>query len=109
MQLNSALRRDRLGSLGLKENRVEWYDTKDSKRNFSFFGDVIQTVWLECEPRPQGNFCYKLGMKTLTGETHNFRDVDWKTGGNAHILHLYQAIKDHYPQAIFQEKVKTKS
>lgn len=107
IRARSALKKDQMGSLGLKENRVEWYDSKDPKNNFSVFGKILKTVWLECEPRAQGNYCFDLGMETLTGETYHFRDVNWKAGGNAHILQLYQALKGAYPQIVYQEKVKS--
>jgi len=102
-----SMKKDQMGSLGLKENRVEWYNANEPKNNFSFFGKVLKTVWLECQPRPQGNFCFELGMETLTGETYHFRDVNWKAGGNAHILQLYEALKGAYPQIVYQEKVKS--
>jgi len=107
IRMTSALKKDQVGSFGLKENRVEWYDSKDSKNNFSLFGTVLKTVWLECEPRPQGNFCYEMGVNTLTGETYRYRDVDWEKGGNSHILELYKALKARFPHIVFQEKVKS--
>jgi hypothetical protein len=107
IRMRKALKKDQMGSLGLKENRIEWYDAKESENNFSFFGKLLKTVWLECEPRPQGNFCFELGMETLTGETYHFRDVNWKTGGNTHVLKLYEALKGAYPQIVYQEKVKS--
>jgi hypothetical protein len=107
VRMTSALKKDRMGTFGVKDNRVEWYDSKESKNNFSLFGNVLKTVWLECEPRAQGNFCFEIGMNTLTGETYRFRDMNWEKGDNTHIMQLYQTLKARYPQIVFQEKVKS--
>ena len=94
------------GSLTLKENRLEWLNTKKPEKNFSLQLSALKTIWLECSPRPQGNFCYEIGLGTFNKDTYSFRDSTWETGTNAKILELYNIMKQHYPQIIYQENIK---
>ena len=99
-------RKDAPGNLNYKEGRLVWLDDKKMDRNFSMEIASIKTVWLECSPRPQGNFCYALGVGLFSGDHHEFRDFSWEGGSNTQILALFNTLKKAYPQIIFHEKVK---
>lgn len=94
------------GSLILKEGRLEWLNEKKPEKNFSLKISAVKTIWLECSPRSQGNFCYEIGLATFNKDTYSFRDSNWETGVNTQILELYNTMKQYYPQIIFQENVK---
>lgn len=100
------LKANATGSLSLKEGRLEWLDAKKSENNYAIQVSAVKTVWLDCSPRPQGNFCYEISLRTFNGDTYSFYDFNWETGGNAQILALYNALKKDYPQIIFQENTK---
>jgi len=99
-------RKDATGTLDYKEGRLIWLDDKKMDRNFSLEITSIKTAWLECSPRPQGNFCYALGLGQFNGDRFEFRDFSWEGGGNTQILNLFETLKKAYPQIIYHEKVK---
>jgi hypothetical protein len=100
------MKKDAPGVLMLRDGRLEWLNAKKPEKNFSLQVSALKTIWLVCSPRPQGNFCYEIGLGTFNKDTFSFRDTQWKTGTNTQVLELYNMIKAHYPFIIFQENIK---
>jgi len=106
LYMKGFLKKNAAGSLTLKEGRIEWLDTKDPGRNYAIQMSAVKTVWLDCSPRPQGNFCFAISLGTFNGDTYSYRDLNWEAGGNTQILALSNALKTNYPQIVFQENTK---
>ncbi len=100
-----ALRKNSQGMVAVKAERVEWYDDQHPDRNLSLLATGLQTVWLTCKPRPQGNYCFEVGIQVYKGDSYRFRDANWQTGSNENVLALYNALKARFPQVVYQEKV----
>ena len=105
LMVTGALRKNSQGSMAVKAERIEWYDEQHPERNLSILATGLQTVWLTCKPRPQGNYCYEIGMQVFKGDSYRFRDASWEAGNNQQVLGLYQALKERFPQLVYQEKV----
>ncbi len=93
------------GSLALKGERLEWYEPARPERNFSIMAGALKSVWLECEPRPDGNYCDGLGIETVGGDTHRFLDVNRDAGGAVQTQRVYESLKARFPQIVFHQKV----
>jgi hypothetical protein len=106
LYMRGALKKNASGTLMLKEGRFEWLDSKKSDKNYSLQVSSIKTAWLNCSPRPQGNFCFELSLGLFNDDTYSYRDFSWEAGGNTQILALFSTLKENYPQIIFQENVK---
>jgi hypothetical protein len=106
LQMKGFLKRDAPGTLNLREDRLEWLDGKEPERNFAVEIASIKACLLECSPRPQGNFCYAIGIELFNGDTYEFRDLTWEKGDNAQILALSTALKKGFPQIIYHERVQ---
>lgn len=100
------MKKDRLGNLKIKEDRVEWYDAKEPKENFSFKIKGIKTIYLNCKPRAEENFCYEIVFVNFDKKEYSFSDFNWEKGENKAINELYKFFKENYKEIIFQEKVK---
>jgi len=105
--VTGALRKNSQGSMAVKAQRIEWYDEQQPDRNLSILATGLQTVWLTCKPRPQGNYCYEIGMQVYKGDSYRFRDASWEAGNNQQVLGLYQALKERFPTLVYQEKVES--
>jgi hypothetical protein len=103
--VKGAFRANSQGTVAAKAERIEWYDDRYPDRNLSLPASGLQTVWLTCKPRPQGNYCYEIGMQVFQGDSYRFRDVSWETGSNEKVLALYEALKVRFPKIVYQEKV----
>jgi len=106
LRMTGFLHKDAPGTLNLKEGRLEWLDGKKVERNFSLEVASIRTAWLECSPRPEGNFCFAVHLGLFNGDTYEFRDFSWESGSNSQILAFVDILKKSHPQIIFHEKVK---
>lgn len=100
------MKKNRLGNLALKEDRVEWYDSKEPKENFSFKIKGIKTIYLNCKPRTEENFCYEIVFVNFDKKEYSFSDFNWEKGENKTINELYKFFKENYKEIIYQEKVK---
>jgi len=103
--VTGALRKNSQGTVSVKAERIEWYDEQHPDRNLSLLATGLQTVWLTCKPRPQGNYCFEVGLQVYKGDSYRFRDASWQTGSNENVLALYDALKARFPQIVYQEKV----
>ncbi|MFI5143580.1 MAG: hypothetical protein ACHQQS_11380 [Thermoanaerobaculales bacterium] len=103
--VTGALRKNSQGAVAVKAERIEWYDEQHPDRNLSLPTSGLQTVWLTCKPRPQGNYCFELGLQVYKGDSYRFRDATWETGSNEKVLGLYDALKARFPKIVYQEKV----
>jgi hypothetical protein len=106
LQMKGFMKKDAPGTLNLREGRLEWLDGRKPERNFAVEIASIKASWLECSPRPQGNFCYAIGIELFNGDTYEFRDLTWENGDNAQIQALSTALKKGYPQIIYHERVQ---
>lgn len=103
---NGLIKKDRLGNIALKEDRVEWLDLKNPSKNFSFRIKNIKAIWLKCKPRAVENFCYEIVFSNYDGKEFNFSDFNWEKGENKIITELYNFFKENFKEIIYQEKVK---
>jgi hypothetical protein len=88
-----------IGSAG-----VLWTNERGSDRNISLRPEVISRVWLTCVEREGQNLCLDLGIDTLTGNEHHFRDTNWEGGVNTMIVEAYEHMRTLYPQVQFDRK-----
>lgn len=100
------MKKDRLGNLALKEERVEWYDSKKPSENFSFKIKGIKTIYLKCKPKVEENFCYEIVFSNFDGKEYKFSDFNWEKGENKVVKELFQFFKENYKEIIYQEKVE---
>ncbi len=92
-----------IGSSGLL-----WQNERGSDRNISLRPEVISRVWLTCASRSGEDLCLDLGVQTLTGHEHHFRDTNWEGGVNTVILEAYEHMRTLYPQVRFDRKTVDK-
>lgn len=103
---NGFIKKDRLGNIALKEDRVEWLDFKNPSKNFSFQIKNIKAIWLKCKPRAVENFCYEIVFSNYDGKEFNFSDFNWEKGENKTTIELFNFFKENFKEIIYQEKVK---
>jgi hypothetical protein len=106
LRMTGLLRKDAPGTLKLTDNRMEWLDGKKADRNFAVQLSSVKEAWLECTPRPQGNFCYAMGLELFNRDKYEFRDLSWESGGNEQVLAVFEALKKDHPLIVFHERVK---
>lgn len=92
------------GRFEIGSSGVLWYNERGSDRNISLRPEVIKRVWLTCAERTGTNLCLDLGIETLTGKEHHFRDTNWEGGVNTMILEAYEHMRSLYPQVQFDRK-----
>lgn len=92
------------GRFEIGSSGVLWSNERGSDRNISLRPEVIRRVWLTCASRAGANLCLDLGIETLTGDEHHFRDTNWKGGVNTMILEAYEHMKSLYPQVQFDRR-----
>jgi hypothetical protein len=92
------------GHFEIGSSGVLWTNERGSDRNISLRPEVIKRVWLTCAERTGTNLCLDLGIETLTGKEHHFRDTNWEGGVNTMILEAYEHMRSLYPQVQFDRK-----
>lgn len=92
------------GRIEIGSSGLIWHNEKGSDRNISLRPEVISRVWLTCASRAGENLCLDLGVKTLTGNEHHFRDTNWEGGVNTVVLDAYEYMKTVYPQVRFDRR-----
>jgi len=95
------LKKDRLGNILVKEESLEWHDSKDPSKNFSFKISAIKTIWLECKPRAVENFCYEINFSTFDGSKYKFSDFNWENGENKITTEIYNFFKENFKNIIY--------
>ena len=93
---------DGVGRMILDGDALRFAGMSRSKKNMEFHTQIIERAWLDCSPGP---VCYELGIKTAHGDNLRLRDDDWRTGGNAQILALYDTLQARFPSIEFRENV----
>jgi len=94
--------REVAGRLDLDEDGLRFSGLTNHARDVEVKVLVLEQVWLDCSPGPT---CYELGIKTAHGDAIRLRDDDWRTGGNAQILALFEALKARHPWLEFRTNV----
>ena len=92
------------GRFEIGSSGVLWHNERGSDRNISLRPEVISRVWLTCASREGANLCLDLGIQTLTGNEHHFRDTNWEGGVNTMILEAYEHMRTLYPQVRFDRR-----
>jgi hypothetical protein len=92
------------GRFEIGSSGVLWHNERGSDRNISLRPEVIRRVWLTCAERTGTNLCLDLGIETLTGNEHHFRDANWEGGVNTVILEAYEHMRTLYPQVQFDRR-----
>jgi hypothetical protein len=90
------------GNVLLIDDRIEYRDREDAKRNVAFFGSILKRVQLECIDPEQMTSCTELILKPGHGDDLRLVDLDWERGGNREIIALYDALRDRYPRAKYK-------
>jgi hypothetical protein len=85
------LKKNRVGRLVLHDDTLRWEDRRNSKYNFSFQIAGLEKVWLRCDARSSGNFCYQINFKIVKGDSYQFRDSHLDSGSNAAAAHVLPA------------------
>ena len=98
-----ALKKDRIGTLIIREDRVEWLDSKNPSLNFSFKTDNIKSISLKCKPKAVEAFCYEITFSNFKGKDYSFSDFNWESGENKQINSLYNFLKENFKNIIFGE------
>ncbi len=99
------LKKDRIGTIAIREERVEWLDIKDPSSSFSFRIDNIRSIFLKCEPKAEKPFCYEITFSNFQGKDYSFSDFNWKSGENKQIISLYNFFKENFKNIIYGETI----
>lgn len=100
------MKKNHLGNLAVKEDRVEWYDAKKPSNNFSFKINGVKTIYLKCKPRAEENFCDEIVFVNFDNKEYSFSDFGFEKGENKNVNELYKFFKENFKEIIYQEKVK---
>lgn len=92
------------GQFEIGSSGVLWKNERGSDRNISLRPEAISRVWLTCVERTGQNLCLDLGIDTLTGKEHHFRDTNWEGGVNTMIVEAFEHMRSLYPQVQFDRK-----
>jgi hypothetical protein len=95
------LKKNRVGRLVLHDDTLRWEDRRNSKYNFSFQIAGLEKVWLRCDARSSGNFCYQINFKIVKGDSYQFRDSHLDSGSNAAVSRVMEALRTYYPRLNF--------
>ncbi len=93
--------KNRHGSLLMNGDTLTWKDGADPKENFTFQTTGLEKVWLTCEARSSGNFCYQINFKIVKGDRYRFRDSGRDSGSNAAVLKVMEALRTYFPRLTF--------
>ena len=93
--------KNRKGSLVMNGDTLAWKDSSDPKENFTFQTTGLEKVWLTCDARSSGNFCYQINFKIVKGDRYRFRDIHRESGSNAAVLKLMEALRTYFPRLTF--------
>jgi hypothetical protein len=95
------LKKNRVGRLVLHDDTLRWEDRRNSKYNFSFQIAGLEKVWLRCDARSSGNFCYQINFKIVKGDSYHFRDSHRESGSNAAVIKIMLALRTYFPTLAF--------
>jgi hypothetical protein len=95
------LKKNRVGRLVLHDDTLRWEDRRNSKYNFSFQIAGLEKVWLRCDARSSGNFCYQINFKIVKGDHYAFRDANRESGSNAAVTRVMEALRTYYPRLTY--------
>ncbi len=93
--------KNRKGSLLMNGDTLAWKDSGDPKENFTFQTTGLEKVWLTCDARSSGNFCYQINFKIVQGDRYRFRDSHRESGSNAAVLKVMEALRTYFPRLTF--------
>lgn len=96
-------RRDRKGRLVMRGDTLRWEGSHGSGHNFALQIPALEKVWYTCESRPSESFCYQVNLKIVKGPTYRFRDVHRKSGSNAAVTRVVEALRTYFPRLPFGE------
>jgi len=99
--VTSFLTKHREGRLVLQGDTFTWQDRDDPKQNFTFQVSGLEKVWFTCEARTPDNFCYQINFAIVRGEDYSFRDSHRKSGSNASVTTVMEALRTYFPRLAF--------
>jgi hypothetical protein len=99
--VTSFLRKHREGRLVMEGDTMTWEDRDDPKKNFTFQVSGLEKVWFTCEARTPENFCYQINFAIVRGEDYSFRDSHRKSGSNASVTRVMEALRTYFPRLVY--------
>jgi len=99
--VTSFLRKHREGRLVMQGDTLTWEDRDDPKKNFAFQISGLEKVWFTCEARTPENFCYQINFAIVRGEDYSFRDSHRKSGSNASVTKVMEALRTYFPRLVY--------
>lgn len=99
--VTSFLKKHREGRLIMQGDTLAWEDREDPAKNFTFQVTGLERVWFKCEARASEDFCYQINFAIVRGDTYRFRDSDRKSGSNAAVVRVMEALRTHFPRLAF--------
>ncbi len=100
--------KDRVGRLVMGGDTLSWVDANDAEKNFDFQIAGLEKVWFTCQARTPENFCYQIDFQIVKGERFQFRDGNIKSGSNASVVEVMEALRKYFPQVAFGPPHATK-
>ena len=104
LRMAGVFRKTSKGNLVVMKDRLEWHDADSPALDSSRPVTEIRAVWLRSQPRGGRDAVSELCIRTTAGEELAYRDVDWASGGEAQVIGLLRAIREHFPQLILVER-----
>ena len=96
-------KKDRAGRLVMQGDTLGWEDSRNPGENFTFQTAGLEKVWLTCDARSAGNFCYQINFKIVKGDRYRFRDIHRESGSNAAVLKVMEALRTYFPRLTFSK------
>jgi hypothetical protein len=94
-------RSNQKGRLVIQGDTLRWEDGSDPSESFTFQIAGLQKVWLTCEARSSGNFCYQINFQIVQGARYRFRDAGRVSGSNTAVLRVMDALRTNFPRLAY--------